>query len=275
MDAHPRRALVADCSKCFGLCCVAPAFSASADFAIDKAPHTPCPNLRTNFACSIHDTLRADGFAGCTVYECFGAGQKVAQVIFAGQDWRNAPETASQMFAVFGVMRQLHEMLWYLHEAKTLSRGASGGGIEAILGATERLSDESPAALLQCDVAAHRRLVGAVLLQVSNDARARVVRHAKDYRDADLLNANLARANLRAANLRGACLIAADLRHADARHADLLAADLRNAQLQGTDLTDAMFLTQAQVNSALGDASTRLPPSLVRPRHWPSQALLS
>jgi uncharacterized protein YjbI with pentapeptide repeats len=76
--------LRADCERCFGLCCVAPAFSASADFAIDKDAGCPCPNLQADFRCAIHDRLRQRGFAGCTVYDCFGAGQKVAQVTFGG-----------------------------------------------------------------------------------------------------------------------------------------------------------------------------------------------
>ncbi|MDR3081083.1 MAG: pentapeptide repeat-containing protein, partial [Streptomyces sp.] len=48
MHATPadRSDLRADCSSCFALCCVALPFAASADFAIDKAAGTPCPNLR-------------------------------------------------------------------------------------------------------------------------------------------------------------------------------------------------------------------------------------
>ena len=106
-----RVGLRADCGRCFGLCCVAPAFAASADFAIDKAAGQPCPNLRPDFGCGIHDELRPRGFRGCTVYDCFGAGQQVAQVTFGGRDWRGAPHTAGEMFAVFAVMRQLHELL--------------------------------------------------------------------------------------------------------------------------------------------------------------------
>ena len=37
--------LRADCSRCVGLCCVAPAFARSADFAVDKPAGTPCTNL--------------------------------------------------------------------------------------------------------------------------------------------------------------------------------------------------------------------------------------
>ena len=115
-----RNNLLADCSRCFGLCCVALPFAASADFAVDKDAGEPCTHLRTDFGCGIHTQLRDKGFRGCTVYDCFGAGQQVAQVTFGGRDWRQAPGTARQMFEVFPVMRQLHELLWYLTEALTL-----------------------------------------------------------------------------------------------------------------------------------------------------------
>src|SRR5438552_5832855 len=119
-------ALRADCSRCFALCCVAPAFAASADFAIDKPAGHPCPNLQEeDFRCGIHDALRPRGFPGCTVYDCFGAGQQVAQVTFGGRDWRSHPEIADRMFGVFPIMRHLHELLWYLREALTLRPSAA------------------------------------------------------------------------------------------------------------------------------------------------------
>ena len=84
----------------------------------------------------------------------------------------------------------------------------------------------------------------------------------------DLVGAGLRGADLHSANLRGAYLIAADLRDADLRKADLIGADFRDADLRGADLTGALFLTQSQVNAARGDASTKLPPAVVRPTHW-------
>jgi hypothetical protein len=137
--------LRADCANCFGLCCVAPAFSASSDFAIDKAAGRACPNLQPAFGCGIHDNLRQAGFPGCTVYDCFGAGQQVAQVAFGGRDWRQAPETAKRMFEVFPIMRQLHELLWYLTEALTLPRARPlHGELRVALEATELLTRHSP-----------------------------------------------------------------------------------------------------------------------------------
>jgi uncharacterized protein YjbI with pentapeptide repeats len=63
-------------------------------------------------------------------------------------------------------------------------------------------------------------------------------------------------------------LIGADLSGADLRLADLIGADLRDADLSGADLTGAIFLVQAQLDAAKGDAGTRLSPSFTRPAHW-------
>ncbi|GAA4203252.1 pentapeptide repeat-containing protein [Streptosporangium oxazolinicum] len=264
-----RADLRADCESCFALCCVVPAFSASSDFAIDKKAGQPCPNLRTDFRCGIHTRLREKGFRGCTVYDCFGAGQKVSQVTFGGQDWRRAPRTAKRMSEVFPIMRDLHELLWYLSEALTLRPALPiHGELGLALEETERLTRDSPDALVRLDVAAHRREVNALLLRTSELVRAGAGRGKKDRRGADLIGAKLRGADLRGANLRGAYLIGADLRGADLRTADLIGADLRGADLSGADLTGSIFLIQSQLDAAKGDARTTLPPSLTRPAHW-------
>ncbi|MFI5521622.1 pentapeptide repeat-containing protein [Streptomyces platensis] len=261
--------LTSDCGSCFGLCCVALPFAASADFAIDKDAGRPCPNLQQDFRCGIHSDLRQRGFTGCTVFDCFGAGQKVSQVTFEGEDWRRAPGTARQMFDVFPVMRQLHELLWYLAEA--LTRPAARpvhAELRAALEQTERLTRGSAEELMELDVPAHRGEVNALLLRTSELVRAEVPGRKKERRGADLMGARLKGANLRGANLRGAYLIGADLKGADLRTADLIGADLRAADLAGADLTGALFLTQSQLNAARGDAATELPQALSRPAHW-------
>ncbi len=261
--------LQADCARCVGLCCVAPAFSASADFAIDKAAGRPCPNLQPDFRCGIHARLRQEGFPGCVAFDCFGAGQKVTQLTFAGQDWRRSPSIAERMFEAFLVMRQLHELLWHLTAALALARARPlHGELRLALEATERLARGSAADLLALDVSAHRRAVNDLLQRASDLARAGVGRAPIDRRGADLVEADLQGADLRGANLRGALLIGADLRDADLRDADVTGADLRGADISGADLSEAIFLTQAQLESAVGDLGTRLPPPLARPLHW-------
>ena len=261
--------LRADCANCFGLCCVALPFAASVDFAIDKDAGKPCRNLQTDFRCGIHAQLREKGFPGCTVFDCMGAGQKISQVTFGGQDWRQTPDAARQMFDVFPIMRQLHELLWYLTEALTLPPARPiHRDLRRALDETERLTRGSPEKLAELDMVGVRHGVNGLLVQTSDLVRATVPGRKKNHRGADLVGARLTGANLRGANLRGAYLIAADLKNADLRTADLIGADLRNADLSGADLTGSFFLTQSQLNSARGDSTTRLPADLTRPGHW-------
>ncbi len=264
-----RAELRADCGNCFGLCCVALPFAASADFAIDKPAGVPCPNLRADFRCAIHAGLRGAGFAGCATFDCFGAGQRVSQVTYGGRDWRASPGTAGRMFAVFAVQRQLHELLWYLTDA--LARPAAGpvrGELRAALAETERLARGRAEDLVDLDMAGYRGRVSPLLRRTSALVRARVPGRRRALPGADLVGAALRGADLRGADLRGAYLIAADLTGADLASADLLGADLRGATLAGADLSDALFVTRMQLAAAAGDAATRLPSTLDRPAHW-------
>jgi uncharacterized protein YjbI with pentapeptide repeats len=261
--------LTADCGRCFGLCCVAPAFAKSADFAIDKPAGHACPNLGADFRCGIHSRLRQQGFPGCVAFDCFGAGQKVSQVTFGGRDWRQAPQTADQMFKAFAVMRQLHELLWYLTQALTLRPARPlHDALTSALDETERLTNSDPSTLVRLDVAAHWRDMDALLGRTSELVRAATP--GPDHRGADFIGKDLRGADLRGANLRGAYMIGAKLRGADLRMADLIGADLRGADLGGADLTGSIFLTQPQLDAANGDQATRLPSSLARPAHWPA-----
>ena len=255
-----RRQLRADCERCFALCCVVPAFSASADFAIDKSAGQPCPKLRADFSCSIHEQLRPRGFPGCASYDCFGAGQQVAQVTFGGRDWRAAPETAARMFQSFTVMRQLHELLWYLSEALALpaARGLHSE-LRAAFDETERLTGSSPQILEELDVGTLREDVNALLLRTSKLARAGVRRSGSSRPGAGSPGAGSppdgsppggspaaghpaarrAGASLSGADLRGADLTGKDLSHADLRGASLRGACLIGAKLSGADLSMA------------------------------------
>jgi Pentapeptide repeats (8 copies) len=254
--AAARRDLTADCSRCVGLCCVLPAFAASADFAVDKPAGTPCRHLRADDRCGIHDRLRDRGFPGCVVFDCFGAGQRVTQDTFAGRSWRDGAGTAAAMAAVFPVMRQLTELLWYLAEARVLvPAGPLRTAVEEVAARTSALTRAPAAELAALDIGASRQAAGELLGRVSEAARADVPGRAPDRRGADLIGARLRGASLRGASLRGAYLLGADLRGAD---------------LSGADLSTALYLTRFQVRGARGDGATRLPDRLERPEHWPT-----
>ncbi len=260
-QGDPRTHLRADCSSCAGLCCVVPAFSTSADFAIDKPARSPCPNLAADFGCSIHSELRERGFPGCTVYDCFGAGQRVVQLHFGWRDWRSAPEIGDAMFSAFEVVERMHELLWYLADA--LARPATRRlhdeleGLRAAVEEAARLPEGVDATALQ-------RRADPLLGEVSTLVRSGGV----DLRGKDLSGRDLRDQDLVAANLRGTLLLGADLREVDLADADLLGADLRGADLRGADLSAALFLTQLQANAATGDDSTRLTEYVRRPGHW-------
>ncbi|MFP8884268.1 pentapeptide repeat-containing protein [Streptomyces mangrovi] len=261
--------LRADCGKCFGLCCVALPFARSADFAADKAAGAPCGNLRQDFRCGIHERLRDSGYNGCTVFDCFGAGQKVSQVTFGGRSWREEPGSARTMYEVFPVMRHLHELLRYTAEALDLPAARPvHRDLRRAYDRIDALTRDTAESLLAVDVTALHGEVNALLLRAGELARASVPGRRKDHRGADLMGKRMRNAKLRGARMRGACLIAADLSGADLREADLIGADLRDANLCGADLTGALFLTQSQLNAARGDRATRIPAALQRPGHW-------
>jgi hypothetical protein len=273
---HRRDLLRANCSDCFGLCCVALSFQRSADFAEDKPAGAPCVNLQADFGCGIHERLRPSGYKGCTVFDCFGAGQKIAQSTYRGVSWRDHPETRQQMFSVFPVMRDLHELLWYLTEAADLPLDSTlAGEVDAALASTNELTESSGPELLSIDATGHRRIVVALLGRASEQVRSAMPapwKKSRSTRDvgprSDLMGRSFTGTSLRGANLRGSYLIGADLREADLTLTDLIGADLRDARLERADLSRSLFLTQQQVNSAAGDSATRLPPALQRPSHW-------
>jgi len=270
-DDYTLKRFSADCENCFGLCCVALPYAKSADFALDKDGGTSCSNLQSDYRCGIHNNLRSKGFRGCAVYECFGAGQKVSQVTYDGNEWRDHPEVAKEMFKVFPIMQQLHEMLYYLNEALSLEETQPiYQDLQAALEETEHLTRLSPQSIMELNVPVQRAIINDLLLRTSELVRAKVPpnKNKKISRGIDLLGANLRGANLKGANLRGALLIAADLREADMRVTDLIGADFRDADLRSANLTGSIFLTQAQINSAKGDMKTKLPSTLRIPDHW-------
>jgi uncharacterized protein YjbI with pentapeptide repeats len=262
--------LRADCENCFGLCCVALPYAKSADFAFDKDGGTPCRNLQSNYLCGIHKDLRNKGFRGCSAYECFGAGQKVSQVTYNGMDWRSNKDIAQEMFDVYPIVQQLHEMLWYLNEILTIHAAKSiHNEVKQSIEDTENLTNKRPEYILSIEVEEHRSKVNKLLIRASELVRAQVPKSQKNTRGRmDYLGAKLRGTDLKGANLRGALLIAADLRNADLRWSDVIGADFRDADIGGANLTGCIFLTQAQVNAAKGNKHTKLTAALVTPDHW-------
>jgi uncharacterized protein YjbI with pentapeptide repeats len=259
--------LTSDCKNCFGLCCVALPYAKSADFPINKDGGEPCRNLCSDNCCRIHDQLSEKGFHGCVSYECFGAGQHVSRNIYDGGDWRNNSERAKEMFAVFPLVQQLHEILWYLYQALGLRETrAFHLNLKDVYEETVKLTKIAPEEILKLDIVAHRSKVNVLLLKTSEVYRKDFIKEGKRKRD--YIGANLKGTNLQGVSLRGTLMIGANLSHADLRKADLIGTDLRGADLSNANLTGAIFLTQSQLNSAKGNVHTKIPDFLEKPIRW-------
>ena len=248
-----RSELRADCARVRGLCCVVPAFTVSSDFAIDKPSGVACPNLAADdFGCSIHGELRERGFPGCTVYDCFGAGQRVVQQHFGGREWRTPRRSARTVRDVRGrgaaaraalVPRGRRLPSTVARRCATRSRGCAS--------AVERAAAE-PHDATSSPAAAGRR-------PARRGERRRTTRAGRSLRGHDLAGRDLRDEGLTDADLRGAVLLGTDLRGVDLGEADLLGADLRGADLRGTDLSRSLFLTRMQVRAGRSDETTLLP----------------
>ncbi|HEV2377425.1 MAG TPA: pentapeptide repeat-containing protein [Streptosporangiaceae bacterium] len=218
------------------------------------------------------------------MYNCHGAGQKVAQVTFSGRDWRLHPQIAEQMFEAFRVMRQLHELVWYTTEAlRLLPNGVLDQEVRATRDEIEQVTQGDADTIVTVDVAGYRRRVNALLLKVGSEligagvARKIERRNADlsgtdlttiDLHGADLAGANLSRANLAGADLSGANLSRANLSGANVSDASMTGTCLDRANVSGADLRHSLHLTQTQLNGTVGDTLTKIPPSLTRPVHW-------
>lgn len=116
----PQDRLVPDCAACAALCCIALDLPRGDRFAIDKPAGTPCPNLDGGHRCRIHPLLARRGFAGCSAYDCLGAGQRVTRDLYGGESWRDRPELLDGMIEDFARLRRLHRLLELLVTAARL-----------------------------------------------------------------------------------------------------------------------------------------------------------
>ncbi|WP_016691107.1 MULTISPECIES: pentapeptide repeat-containing protein [Rhodococcus] len=217
------------------------------------------------------------GFRGCTVFDCFGAGQAVSQRLFAGASWRDRPDTRGRMFSAFAVVKELHEMMWHLLEAQQRTYDPElADDARELVASLASLTRRSVDELESLEIDGIRARVRPVLMEVSEEVRASYF--ADDGRmnpdlvpGADLAGTDLRGRRLCGADLRNALLIGADLRGCDLAGADLLGADLRGARVENADLSLALYLTGPQLAAAHGNRHTRVPTGVPVPRSWPSE----
>lgn len=168
-----RESLKPDCANCFCLCYVAFHYLKSEDFPIDKPAGQPCVHLADSYACNIHSELREQGFKGCMVSDCLGAGQFVSQVTFHGRSWWESDVDGARMIATIPIMSQVHELLLYItdiltgeipeHDARLL---------ETLLGDLLAFRELPPEQLTGTALMAFRQRARPVFVRLSQHTRA-------------------------------------------------------------------------------------------------------
>ena len=152
-------ALRADCSRCAGLCCVAPAFYSVQGFGFDKPAHRACAYLTTQNHCAIHSERAARGFPACETFDCFGAGQRVTQELFHGADWRASRDVAVRMYSAYACVAALHRLMALLAVAEVYAPSPRDGQLRAKRLELDELCRSERARRGAVDVAAARREV--------------------------------------------------------------------------------------------------------------------
>ncbi|MFO0726193.1 MAG: hypothetical protein U1E65_20585 [Myxococcota bacterium] len=155
----PKIELSPRCEACAALCCVLSSFSASPDFAIDKAAGRPCPYLQPDCRCAIYAARAIRGFGGCLSYDCYGAGQRLTEA------WRDDPERGGldERIQLFSAVTTVHELAWLLLGASRLCPPALAELRVELQRAHQRLSDLELPAIRQLDLEAERTEAHALL----------------------------------------------------------------------------------------------------------------
>jgi len=164
METPPH--LRGDCARCQSLCCLSLPFDRDEWFAFDKPANVACRHLQPSLGCNIHPELNARGQGGCAAYDCYGAGQRITQELFAGVSWRREPEAGPALFEAFRRLKRVHELRWLLHHCEKLrlspARRRERAQLSSRLEPAQGMSRESLAALelAELEAAVHGWLRG-------------------------------------------------------------------------------------------------------------------
>lgn len=261
--------LVMDCNNCSGLCCIALYCLKSEGFPDDKKAGEPCRNLMPNFQCKVHDKLKELNFKGCISYDCLGAGQKVTNSIYKGINWKTPSEYTEKIFDVFLIVCELHQMQWYLTESSLIyCADEYRHEIDLLIDENKKITNLSPEELLTQDISEYKKKVNSILKKVGESVQLAVRGKAEKVHLTYLLGKDLRNRNLRGQNFNMSLLIAANMKGCDLYGTNFLGADMRDTNIKNADLSQSIFLTQMQVNSAKGNHLTKLPAFLTHPEIW-------
>lgn len=258
-----------NCGSCCGLCCVALYFTKSDGFPKDKKAGIACKNLQTDYKCKVYSQLSKHGLKGCMAYDCFGAGQYITRYIQDLPNWLTIPQKeAETIFQAFLVVMRVYQTLWYLSQClilqlprseKEQAKSLIDEGNALIEISLERLAVLDPQPF--CEKANnYLKHICTIFQSYFPNSRKG---SSKDY-----IGKNMKQKNLSGKDFRMSLLIAANLEQSNLYGANFLGSDTRDTNICNTDLSQSLFLTQIQINSAIGNHKTILPPYLHKPEMW-------
>lgn len=258
-----------NCEKCCGLCCVALYFTKSDGFPKNKEMGIACENLQTDYKCKVHSKLSQKMLKGCIAYDCFGAGQYVTSHLKSLPNWLTlSQKEANKIFNSYLVVLKVHQTLWYLSQCLILGLPQSEKEQAKLLikeGNTLVAKSVEMLAILDtkpfCERSNKYLKQICALYQPSFSKTSKAP--SKNY-----MGKNMKRKKLAGKDFSMSLLIAADLEQAILHGANFLGADMRDSNICNTDLSNCLFLTQIQINTAKGNNNTILPPYLHKPLIW-------
>lgn len=260
--------LKVDCKRCSGLCCTALFFSKMDGFPEDKVAGKPCIKLQRDYRCKIHHELEKRNMKGCIGYDCFGAGQHVTQFIYKGETWQSSKEQSTQIFDVFIKIFQLYQIRYFLEESMTIvSAKQLWSDIEKLLYENKILCELTPQEIINIDVDSYRNKVNKLLKKVC-ESISKCFNHKNHKGSTDYLGRSFKDRNMSGVDLSMKLLIAANFDSCIFDGTVFLGADTRDTNFSNSDLREAVFLTQGQINAAKGNRNTKLPQYLDYPVTW-------
>lgn len=199
---------------------------------------------------------------GCLAYDCCGAGQIVTR-LYGAENWKSNPSTAQEEFDVFVKSFYLQQILWYLSEVITL-QPAKELWKEADIFSDELhlLLKSSPQEILDFDIASFKRNVNVLLNRAWTKVKTQVGNSNNLEKKKDFIGHNFKKSKLVGCDFSSTLLIAANLEGCDLTGCNFLGTDMRDTNIKNANLSKSIFLTQGQVNAAIGNLNTRIPKHL-------------
>ncbi|WP_392486043.1 pentapeptide repeat-containing protein [Haloimpatiens sp. FM7315] len=260
--------LKSDCSKCSGLCCVALFFSTIDGFPENKNAGNPCSKLQNNYRCKIHDELEKRNMKGCIGYDCFGAGQHVTQCIYKKETWQTLKEQSKEIFDVFIIIYQLYQIRYFLEEAKIVIPAKNlRNDIENLIDENKVLCNFTPDKIQHINIDNYRNKANLILKKVC-DSITKSFNNSTSKQLTEFMGRTFKKRDMSGLDLSVKLLIATNFEGCIFNGTIFLGADTRDTNFSNADLSEAVFLTQGQINSAKGSRNTKLPKHLDYPVTW-------